>query len=35
VWVLSPGPNGTLETPFAQAATTAALSGDDIAFRLQ
>lgn len=35
VWVLSAGPNGTLETAWAQAATTAAVGGDDIGFRLQ
>ena len=35
VWVLSAGPNGNLETPYTQLATTAVLGGDDIGFRLQ
>lgn len=35
VWVLSPGANGLLETPFSQPATTAVLTGDDIGFRIQ
>lgn len=35
VWVLSAGPNGTIETPFAQPVTTAISGGDDIAFRIQ
>jgi prepilin-type N-terminal cleavage/methylation domain-containing protein len=35
VWVLSAGPNGTIETPFSQPATTAVYGGDDIAFRIQ
>lgn len=35
VWVLSAGPNGTIETPFAQPVTTAVTGGDDIAFRIQ
>lgn len=35
VWVLSAGPNGTIETPFSQPVTTAVWGGDDIAFRIQ
>ena len=37
VWVISPGANGGLDTPYNQAITTAGLapSGDDIAFRIQ
>jgi prepilin-type N-terminal cleavage/methylation domain-containing protein len=35
VWVLSAGPNGTVETLFAQPVTTAIPGGDDIAFRIQ
>jgi prepilin-type N-terminal cleavage/methylation domain-containing protein len=35
VWVLSAGPNGSLETPYAQPATVAVPGGDDIGFRLQ
>ncbi len=35
VWVLSAGPNGTVETPFAQPVTTAFTGGDDLAFRIQ
>lgn len=35
VWILSPGPNGTLETPYSQALTVAAPGGDDITVRLQ
>ena len=35
VWVLSAGPNGTIETPYNQSVLTATLVGDDIGFRLQ
>jgi type II secretory pathway pseudopilin PulG len=35
VWVLSAGPNGTVETPFSQPVTTAFPGGDDIALRIQ
>jgi prepilin-type N-terminal cleavage/methylation domain-containing protein len=35
VWVLSAGPNGIIETPFAQSILTATLGGDDIGGRLQ
>lgn len=35
VWVLSAGQNGTLETGYGQPATTGALAGDDIGFRIQ
>lgn len=35
VWVLSAGPNRTLDTPFLQPVTAAAVGGDDIAFRIQ
>ncbi|MDO8835404.1 MAG: prepilin-type N-terminal cleavage/methylation domain-containing protein [Vicinamibacterales bacterium] len=35
VWVLSAGPNGTVETPFSQPVTTAYPGGDDVAFRIQ
>jgi prepilin-type N-terminal cleavage/methylation domain-containing protein len=35
VWVLSAGPNGTIETPFTQAVVTAMLGGDDIGMRIQ
>ena len=35
VWVLSAGPNGFIETTFAQSILTAALGGDDIGVRLQ
>ena len=35
VWVISPGPNGQLETPYAQPITTAAAAGDDLAVRVQ
>jgi prepilin-type N-terminal cleavage/methylation domain-containing protein len=35
VFVLSAGPNGTIETPFAQPLTSAAAGGDDITFRIQ
>ena len=35
VWVVSAGPNGSLDTAWSQTTTTAAVGGDDIAFRLQ
>jgi prepilin-type N-terminal cleavage/methylation domain-containing protein len=35
VWVLSAGPNGALETAYAQAVTVAVAGGDDITVRLQ
>lgn len=35
VWVISAGPNGVLETTYAQPLTTAQASGDDIAVKLQ
>jgi hypothetical protein len=35
VWVLSAGPNGTIETPYAQPIATAELGGDDIGARVQ
>ena len=35
VWVISPGANGLLDTPYTQALTTAQASGDDIAVKLQ
>lgn len=35
VWVLSAGPNGTVETPFSRPVTNAALAGDDIGIRIQ
>ena len=35
VWVLSAGPNGTIETPFNQSILTAVRGGDDLAVRLQ
>jgi prepilin-type N-terminal cleavage/methylation domain-containing protein len=35
VWTISAGANGTLDTPYTQAMTTANPSGDDIAFRIQ
>jgi prepilin-type N-terminal cleavage/methylation domain-containing protein len=35
VWVISAGPNGQIETPYAQPLTSAGTSGDDIAVRLQ
>ena len=35
VWVISAGPNGQLETGYAQPITTAALVGDDIGVRIQ
>jgi prepilin-type N-terminal cleavage/methylation domain-containing protein len=35
VWVVSAGPNGQIETPYAQPITTAAAGGDDIAVRVQ
>jgi hypothetical protein len=35
VWVISAGPNGTLDTAYAQPMTTAAPGGDDIAVKVQ
>lgn len=35
VWVISAGPNGTVETIYSQPATLAVRGGDDIAIRLQ
>lgn len=35
VWVLSAGPNGTIETPYTQSVLTAQLYGDDIGQRIQ
>ncbi len=35
VWVLSAGPNGTIETAYSQPITTAVLGGDDIGQRIQ
>lgn len=35
VWVISAGPNGTIETPFNQSVTAATREGDDIAIRIQ
>jgi prepilin-type N-terminal cleavage/methylation domain-containing protein len=35
VWVLSAGPNGELETAYTQTMTTATVTGDDIAVRVQ
>ncbi|MCX6545355.1 MAG: prepilin-type N-terminal cleavage/methylation domain-containing protein [Acidobacteria bacterium] len=35
VWVLSAGPNGVIETAFAQSILTATLGGDDLGARLQ
>lgn len=35
VWVLSPGPDGVVDTAYSQAVTVATQSGDDLAFRLQ
>ena len=35
VWVLSAGPNGTIETPFLQPILNAVAYGDDIATRIQ
>jgi prepilin-type N-terminal cleavage/methylation domain-containing protein len=35
VWVISAGPNGHLETAYSQPVTTALVSGDDIAVRVQ
>lgn len=35
VWVLSAGPNGTIETQFSQGALSAVLGGDDIGQRIQ
>ena len=35
VWVLSAGPNRTIDTPYLQPVTAATVGGDDIAFRIQ
>ena len=35
VWVLSAGPNGLIETPYAAPAVSAALGGDDIGARIE
>ena len=35
VWVISAGPNGQMETAYSQPVTTALVSGDDIAVRVQ
>ncbi len=35
VWVISAGPNGQIDTPYAQALTAAEISGDDLAVRVQ
>jgi prepilin-type N-terminal cleavage/methylation domain-containing protein len=35
VWVISAGPNGQIETAYEQPVTTALVSGDDIAVRVQ
>lgn len=35
VWVLSAGPNGTIETPYTQPVTAAMAGGDDVVFRIQ
>ena len=35
VWVLSAGPNRTIDTPFGQSILTAVLGNDDIGYRLQ
>jgi hypothetical protein len=35
IWVLSAGPNGIIETPFAQDAERATLKGDDIGARVR
>jgi type II secretory pathway pseudopilin PulG len=35
VWVLSAGPNGTVDTPFSQPILNALAGGDDIAVRIQ
>ena len=35
VWVLSAGPNGTIETPFTLPILSATAGGDDIAIRIQ
>jgi hypothetical protein len=35
VWVISAGPNGQLETPYAQPLTGAVVAADDIAVRIQ
>ncbi len=34
-WVLSAGPNGTVETPYSQPAGTASPGGDDIVYRIK
>ena len=35
VWVVSAGPNGTIDTAYAQPVTTALIAGDDLGTRLQ
>jgi prepilin-type N-terminal cleavage/methylation domain-containing protein len=35
VWVLSAGPNGTIETPFSLSILNASVVGDDLGFRVQ
>jgi hypothetical protein len=35
VWVLSAGPNRTIDTPFSQSINRAALGGDDVGFRVK
>jgi prepilin-type N-terminal cleavage/methylation domain-containing protein len=35
VWVLSAGPNGVIETPYAQPVVSAVILGDDIGIRIQ
>lgn len=35
VWVISAGPNGTIDTPYMQLITGAQLGGDDIGIRIQ
>jgi prepilin-type N-terminal cleavage/methylation domain-containing protein len=35
VWVLSPGPNGIVDTPFTQSVLVAVIGGDDIGIRIQ
>lgn len=35
VWVLSAGPNGTIDTPYKQPIASATLAGDDIGVRVQ
>jgi prepilin-type N-terminal cleavage/methylation domain-containing protein len=35
VWVVSAGPNGAIDTPYAQPITTAVMSVDDIGIRIQ